>query len=102
MSTPEKAQSAVRSVLAEVPREHEAAYLVICEAVKVCLTAGMDRRKAAGYLGIPRWRIDSQGRYFRSLKATRNLLRSAFSPARQGDPDGSEAVEAIIRRAWSK
>lgn len=102
MTTPEKAQKAVQSVLAEVPREHEAAYLVICEALRVCLQGGMNRREAAGYLGIPRWRIDSQGRYFRSLKATRNLLRSAFSPAHSGDTASNDAVNAIIRRAWSK
>lgn len=102
MTTPEKAQKAVKNVLAEVPREHEAAYLVICEALKVCLQGGMGRREAAGYLGIPRWRIDSQGRYFRSLRATRNLFRSAFSPDHHGDSASSETVEAIIRRAWSK
>ena len=102
MTTPEKAQKAVQSVLAEVPREHEAAYRVIYEAVKVCLASGMERRAAAGYLGIARWRIDRQGRYFRSLKATRNLLRSALSPARPGDPANSDTVEAIVRRAWSK
>jgi hypothetical protein len=102
MTTPEKAQKAVQSVLAEVPREHEAAYLVICEALRICLQAGMNRREAAGYLGISRWRIDSQGRYFRSLKATRNLLRGAFSPANPGDTANSDAVNAIIRRAWSK
>ena len=102
MTTPEKAQKAVQSVLLEVPREHEAAYRVIFEAVKVCLLAGMDRRAAASYLGISPWRIDGQGRYFRSLKATRDLFRSAFSGGAGGSEASSEAVDAIVRRAWNR
>ena len=99
MTTPQQAQEAVKSVLSEVPREHEAAYRVIYEAVKVCLAAGMERRTAAAYLGVSRWRIDRQGRYFRSLRATRNLFRDAFNANPSTDP-ASDTVESIVRRAW--
>ena len=99
MTTPQQAQEAVKSVLSEVPREHEAAYRVIYEAVKVCLAAGMERRAAAAYLGISRWRIDRQGRYFRSLRATRNLFRDALNANPSTDP-ASDTVESIVRRAW--
>lgn len=101
MTTPQQAQEAVKSVLAEVPREHEAAYRVIYQAVKVCLAAGMERRAAAAYLGVSRWRIDRQGRYFRSLRATRTLFRDAMAANPATDPAG-ESVEAIVRRAWKK
>lgn len=102
MRTPDEAKDAVQRVLTEVPREHEAAYLVISEAVRVCLHGGMGRREAAGFLGIPRWRVDSQGRYFRSLRATRNLLRSAFSPNYGEGVADTKSVDAIVRRAWGK
>lgn len=101
MTTPQQAQEAIKSVLAEVPREHEAAYRVIYQAVKVCLAAGMERRAAAAYLGVSRWRIDRQGRYVRSLKATRTLFRDALAANPATDP-ASDAVESIVRRAWKK
>lgn len=101
MTTPDQAQAAVRRVLSEVPREHEAAYRVIREAVHICLEAGMERHIAAIFLGIPRRRIDRRGQYFRSLWATRKLFRSAFdvSNAAWGRED---SVDAIVRRAWRR
>jgi hypothetical protein len=97
MPTPEEAQAAVKRVRAEVAREHEAAYRVIYEAVQVCLAAGMNRREAAAFLGVPWWRIDRHGRYFRSLKATRSLFQSAFQTV---SPTEHDATDAVVRRAW--
>lgn len=99
-TTPRDAQTAVKRVLAEVGREDEAAYRVIFEAVKVCIAAGMERRQAARFLGVSPRRIDRNGQYFRTLMATRNLFRGAFS----GRPTAVEAdqVDAIVRRAWKR
>ncbi|MDO5867016.1 MULTISPECIES: hypothetical protein [Paenarthrobacter] len=99
MTTPQQAKTAVQKVLAEVPREHEAAYQVIYAAVRICVEAGMERKAAAGFLGISRWRIDKQGRYFRSLRATRELFRGAFSATSAQTAAGP--VDEIVRRAWS-
>lgn len=101
MATPHEAQDAVHHVLAEVPREHEAAYRVIYEALRVCIEAGMERGQAARFLGISRWRIDKRGRYFRSLRATRALFRNAFN-ANEGAGLQDDSVEAIVRRAWNQ
>ena len=99
-TTPQDAQTAVKRVLAEVGKEDEAAYRVIFEAVKVCIAAGMERRQAARFLGVSPRRIDRHGQYFRTLMATRNLFRGAFS----GRPTAVEAdqVDAIVRRAWKR
>ena len=101
MATPHEAQDAVKRVLAEVPREHEAAYRVIYEAVRVCIEAGMERGQAATFLGVSRWRIDKRGQYFRSLKATRQLFRSAFN-MNGGTEMDRNSVDAIVRRAWKQ
>lgn len=99
MATPDHAQAAVNRVLSEVPREHEAAYRVIREAVQICLDAGMDRKVAAIFLGISRRRIDKRGQYFRSLWATRKLFRSAFD-ASSAALEHQDSVDTIVRRAW--
>lgn len=90
MTTPQQAKTAVQKVLTEVPREHEAAYQVIYAAVRICMEVGMERKATAQFLGISRWRIDKQGRYFRSIRATRDLFRG-----------GSGPVDEIVQRAWS-
>ncbi|UOD83493.1 hypothetical protein [Paenarthrobacter ureafaciens] len=90
MTTPQQAKTAVQKVLAEVPREHEAAYQVIHAAVRICMEVGMERKATAQFLGISRWRIDKQGRYFRSIRGTRDLFRG-----------GSGRVDEIVQRAWS-
>ena len=99
MTTPQQAKTAGQTVLPEVPRDHEAAYQVIYAAVRICLEAGMERKTAARFLGISRWRIDKQGRYFRSLRATRELFRGAFSATSPQTTAGP--VDEIVRRAWS-
>lgn len=101
MATPQQAQAAVKRVLAEVPREHEAAYRVIFEAVRVCIEAGMEKKAAATFLGISRWRIDKRGQYFRSLAATRQLFRSAFDVT-SGPRTQQGSIDAIVSRAWKQ
>jgi hypothetical protein len=95
--TPQESRDAVLRVLREVDKEHEAAYTVISEAVRRCISSGMGRKETAQFLGLSPWRIDSQGRYFRSLRATRNLFRSAF-----GAPQTNSCTEldVIVCRAW--
>jgi hypothetical protein len=101
MTTPQEARTAVKNVLAEVPPEHEAAYRVIHEAVRVCIESGMERKVTAVFLGISRWRIDKRGQYFRSLRATRQLFRSAFNIS--GDAWAQEDfVDAVVRQAWKR
>lgn len=99
--TPQEAQVAVKRVLTEVNKEHEAAYRVILEAVKICIATGMKRREAASFLGVQARRIDRRGQYFRSLLATRDLFRGAFN-VHSGSSDDAAEVEAIVRRAWKR
>lgn len=101
MTTPQEARTAIKNVLAEVPREHEAAYRVIYEAVRVCIESGMERKAAAAFLGISPRRIDKRGQYFRSLQATRLLFRSAFNISRDAWAQ-EDVVDAIVRRAWKR
>jgi hypothetical protein len=96
--TPQEAKEAVKRVLAEVSREHEAAYAVIAEAVRVCGSSGMGRKETAQFLGVPARRIDRRGQYFRSLRGTRDLFRGANDARRLDSP--SESVDVIIQRAW--
>lgn len=100
-ATPQDAQLAVKRVLAKVPKEDEAAYRVIFEAVKICIVSGMNRREAAKFLGVQARRIDRRGQYFRSLLATRNLFRGALNAGGGSSADAAE-VEAIVRRAWKR
>lgn len=95
--SPQESREAVLRVLAEVDREHEAAYAVISKAVSMCISSGMGRKETAKFLGVSPWRIDSSGRYFRSLRATRNLLHNALA-AGGVDPD---SVADIVGRAWN-
>ncbi|SDP65346.1 hypothetical protein SAMN04487914_12373 [Arthrobacter sp. ok909] len=99
--TPKDAQLAVNCVLAEVNKEHEAAYRVIFEAVKICVASGMKRREAAKFLGVQARRIDRRGQYFRSLLATRNLFHGALN-AGGGSSAAAVEVEAVVRRAWKR
>jgi hypothetical protein len=99
--TPQQAQQAVSRVLSEAPREHEAAYRVIFQAVNICIAAGMGRRETARYLGIKARRIDRHGHYFRTLRATRDLLRGAFA-ARTFNNTTEAVTDSIIRRAWKQ
>ncbi len=99
--TPQEARLAVTRVLSEVNKEHEAAYRVIFEAVKVCMASGMGKKEAAKFLGVQARRIDRRGQYFRSLRATNDLFRGVFTAGR-GTPAGSDVVEAIVRRAWNR
>ncbi|RNL59192.1 hypothetical protein [Arthrobacter oryzae] len=98
-ATPQEAQLAVKRILAEVNKEHEAAYRVIFGAVKICIAAGMKRQEAAKFLGVQARRIDRRGQYFRSLLATRDLFRGAFHIER-GSAADAEAVDVLVRRAW--
>lgn len=98
-TTPQEACEAVKRVLAEVSREHEAAYTVISQAVRICVSSGMSRKETARFLDIPGRRIDKRGQYFRSLLATRDLFLSAF--ASRKSPSHEEAVSDIIQRAWN-
>lgn len=96
---PQDARDAVSRVLAEVSREHEAAYAVISKAVRICVTSGMSRRETARYLGIRKHLINRSGQYVRSLRATKDLFGSAFSVS---DPKTREAIENIIERVWKR
>ncbi|AOT05824.1 hypothetical protein [Arthrobacter sp. U41] len=100
-ATPQEAQLAVKRVLAEVNKEHEAAYRVIFEAVKICIAAGMKRQEAANFLDVQARRIDRRGQYFRSLLATKDLFRSAF-PTERGSAADAETVDDLVRRAWNR
>lgn len=77
--TPQDARAAVTRILAQVDQEHEAAYAVIAKAVRICIEAGMDRKKTAQFLGLRIRRINRAGQYVRTPRAVRNLLRSAFT-----------------------
>ncbi|WP_427136713.1 hypothetical protein [Pseudarthrobacter sp. S9] len=100
-ATPQEAQLAVKRALSEVNKEHEAAYRVIFEAVKICIAAGMKRQEAAKFLDVQARRIDRRGQYFRSLLATRNLFRGALNSGAGSSADAAD-VEAVVRRAWKR
>lgn len=96
-ATIDDAQEAVRRVLLATPREHEAAYRVIFEAVNICIAAGLDRKDTAQRLGIDPKRIDRHGHYFRTLRGTFNLFRQARNPRAAW-----HGTDEIVQKAWRR
>lgn len=77
------------------PREHEAAYRVIFEAVNICIAAGLNRKDTAQLLDINPRRIDKHGHYFRTIKGTLNLFRQVRNPRAAW-----HGTDEIVQKAW--
>lgn len=97
--TPQDAQAAITRILTQVEREHEAAYAVISQAVRICGESGMTRKETAQFLNLKARRIDKAGRYVRTPRAVRDLFRGAY---RVHDYTVTPSDQDLAKRAWSQ